>query len=82
MLYNSLVLIATLAGGLATGEPIRRRSPLVVKDAINVPAVWSRVGSGPADHIIELRMGLKQANFDELERHLYEGELLNISPAF
>lgn len=74
MLFNSLVLIATLAGGVAIAEPIRRRSPLVVKESTNVPAAWSRVSKGPADHVIELRMALKQARFDELERQLYEGK--------
>ncbi|KAA6413001.1 MAG: tripeptidyl peptidase [Lasallia pustulata] len=34
--------------------------------------MWTRVGPAPADHRINLQIGLKQSQFDELERHLYE----------
>jgi len=30
------------------------------------------IGAAPKDHIINLRIALKQSRFDELERHLYE----------
>jgi len=43
-----------------------------LKERINVPLGWERVAPAPADHIIRLRIGLPQANFAELERHLQE----------
>lgn len=43
-----------------------------MKDTHNVPKKWSRVGSAPAEHSITLNIGLKQDQFAELERHLYE----------
>jgi tripeptidyl-peptidase-1 len=52
---------------------LKSRTPYAVKDRHNVPRQWNRVGQAPAVHIIELQIGLKQGNFDELERHLYEG---------
>lgn len=39
-----------------------------------MPSKWSRVGPAPGDHRINLSIGLKQGQFNELERHLYEGE--------
>ena len=43
-----------------------------VKEAIEPPRGWSKVKPAPADHLIDLRIGLPQPNFVELERHLYE----------
>ena len=43
-----------------------------VKESILPPRGWTKSQSAPADHIIELRIGLPQPNFAELERHLYE----------
>ncbi|KAI4253479.1 MAG: hypothetical protein L6R42_007567 [Xanthoria sp. 1 TBL-2021] len=39
---------------------------------------WTRIRPAPADHVVKLQIALKQSQFDELERHLYEGE----SPVF
>ncbi|KAI0758086.1 tripeptidyl peptidase A [Fomes fomentarius] len=43
-----------------------------VKESIQPPRGWTKSQPAPADHIIELRIGLPQPNFAELERHLYE----------
>ena len=43
-----------------------------VKEAIAPPRGWSKVKPAPADHLIDLRIGLPQPNFAELEKHLYE----------
>ena len=62
-------------------SPVRVRSPYVVKDKHNVPNRWSNVGPAPADKLINLHIGLRQSQFDELERHLYEGRSLpNTTP--
>jgi hypothetical protein len=44
-----------------------------LKEYHHVPRSWSRIGAAPPDHIINLRIGLAQSRFDELERSLYEG---------
>ena len=44
-----------------------------VKETHHVPMKWSRVGPAPVWHTIRLQIGLKQRNFGELERHLYQG---------
>jgi len=74
MLIAYPALVALLAFVNTTiGSPIRARSPYAVKDTHHVPRKWSRVGPAPSNHVIHLQIGLKQSQFDELERHLYEG---------
>ena len=70
---RSLVLTLAIGAGIAVGSPIRVRTPYAVKETHPVPAKWSRVGPAPGDHVINLSIGLKSSQFDELERHLYEG---------
>lgn len=43
-----------------------------VKESIQTPRGWVKRERAPADHAIELRVALPQANFAELERRLYE----------
>ena len=65
-------------------SPVRVRSPYVVKDKHHVPNRWSNIGAAPADKFINLHIGLRQSQFNELERHLYEGTSImsqNKSPA-
>ncbi|MCJ1320877.1 hypothetical protein MMC15_006218 [Xylographa vitiligo] len=69
---RSLVLTLAIGAGIAVGSPIRVRTPYAVKETHPVPAKWSRVGPAPGDHVINLSIGLKSSQFDELERHLYE----------
>ena len=66
-----LPLLAFVASSLAT--PVSVRSTYAVKDTHFVPKKWKRVGPAPTDHLISLQIGLKQSQFAELERHLYEG---------
>ncbi|KAK0190627.1 tripeptidyl peptidase A [Armillaria mellea] len=44
----------------------------VVKERIVPPQEWIPDGLPPSNHIVELRIGLRQSDFDALERHLYE----------
>ncbi|KAI1372962.1 tripeptidyl-peptidase 1 precursor [Hypoxylon crocopeplum] len=63
---------ALLAAQASLANPVRSRTPYRVKDAHHVPRGWKRVRRAPADHVIDLQIGVKQSNFAELERHLYE----------
>ena len=47
-------------------------SPSLVKEKIFPPSGWIQHSRAPADHKIELRIGLPQPNFHVLEQHLYE----------
>lgn len=60
-------------------EPVNIRSEYAVKDSHPVPDGWSYVGRASPDHVIELHIALRQAHFDILEKHLYEGKPSGIS---
>jgi hypothetical protein len=67
----SLLLFGDRAFGL-----VAKRFPsssYQLKEYHHVPRSWSRTGAAPPDHIISLRVGLKQSRFDELEKNLFEG---------
>ncbi|KAH6692118.1 tripeptidyl peptidase-like protein [Leptodontidium sp. MPI-SDFR-AT-0119] len=49
-----------------------KKSLYTLKERHHVPRSWSRVGPAPAQHMIQLQIGLKQGQFSELERQLYE----------
>ena len=67
----SLALLA--ASTTILSSPLRLRTEYAVKDTHNVPSKWYDVGPAPAHALLHLHISLKQSQFDELERHLYEG---------
>ena len=67
-------VVAALFAGFVAGTPLSLRSPYVVKETHLPPKKWKNIGPAPADHLINLQIGLKQGQFDQLERHLHEGE--------
>jgi tripeptidyl-peptidase-1 len=73
MLGRSIFLSAAVAAQTILGTPIRARTEYSVKETYPIPRGWSPAGRAPGNHMLHLQIGLKQENFDELERHLYEG---------
>ena len=63
----------------ARSEGRSSSSSYKVKERHHVPRQWFEAGPAAADDIIQLQIGLKQSQFAELERHLYEGGLLPFS---
>ncbi|OTB02283.1 hypothetical protein M426DRAFT_322859 [Hypoxylon sp. CI-4A] len=73
MVGFTLAFSALLAVQAAVAKPVvSRNTPYRVKDSHHVPRAWRRVKRAPGDHVIDLQIGVKQSNFAELERHLYE----------
>ncbi|KAF2501113.1 tripeptidyl-peptidase 1 precursor [Lophium mytilinum] len=72
MVLLTSVLSVAIAAQAVFCSPVRSRSPYVVKETHNVPRQWKRVSRAPSAHTIDLHIGIKQGQFDELERHLYE----------
>ncbi|KAF4631648.1 hypothetical protein G7Y89_g6475 [Cudoniella acicularis] len=68
----SILFAATIGAQSVLASPIRARTAYNVKEVHNVPRKWKNIGRAPADHRLHLQIGLKQDNFDELDRHLYE----------
>jgi hypothetical protein len=71
MYFAPSVLVAALAAR-ALATPIAR-SPYVVKETHYVPQEWTKQDRSHGGKTIQLQIGLKQGRFDELDRHLYEG---------
>lgn len=57
---------------LALAVPLASKTDYALKSSHNAPQEWKKLGRADPDHLISLRIGLKQNQFDELERHLYE----------
>lgn len=70
----SLLLSAAIATQAVLATPIRARSPYIVKETHNAPNGWTKLNRAQGDGVIDLSIALKQSNFAELERQLYEGE--------
>lgn len=74
-MYIFSVPLALLAASTTIlSSPLHSRTEYAVKDTHNVPNKWHKVGPAPAHKLLRLHIGLKQSQFDELERHLYEGK--------
>ncbi|CAG8950296.1 hypothetical protein HYFRA_00006789 [Hymenoscyphus fraxineus] len=67
-------LIFSLAATLqvAVSTPIQSRTAYKVKETHYVPRAWRVVDEAPKSHIVNLNIALKQGDFEELDRHLYE----------
>lgn len=57
---------------VAICAPFSGQNLCLTKDEVATPVKWSRLGSAPHDHTVNLHIGLKNAKFHELERHLLE----------
>ena len=68
ILFTGVFAQAVLATPIA-------RSTYAVKETHYVPRRWTQKGRAPKDQMLALQIGIKQGNFNELERHLYEGTL-------
>jgi tripeptidyl-peptidase I len=71
--WRNLACSLLLSAATVLGSPLRARSAYSVKDTHRVPSRWTKIGVPSANHMVRLTIGLKQSRFDELERHLNEG---------
>ena len=65
---RSAVLWAAL-GALAAAAPAEYTHKM--KETVRAPRGFTALRPAPSGHVIELRIGLPQPNFAELEEHLY-----------
>jgi tripeptidyl-peptidase I len=67
-------LVLSLLSSLAAAAPSANAARKLVKESVNAPRGWTKRDDVPvpADYPLRLRIGLPQARFDELEKHLYE----------
>lgn len=73
-MLRSISLSFVAFGLIASATPLSSSSrAFAVKDSLNLPNKWKRVGAASPEHVLTLQIGLKQTSFDELEKQLYEG---------
>jgi tripeptidyl-peptidase I len=77
--WRNLACSLLLSAATVLGSPLRARSAYSIKDTHRVPSRWTKIGEPSADHMVRLTIGLKQSRFDELERHLNEGNWRTLS---
>jgi subtilase family serine protease len=68
---SSCIALLSLYASL-TRRVIALPAAYLVKESIEVPEGWVKVGRATAGHTLNLRLGLPQPNFGLLEQHLYE----------
>ena len=68
------ILFIAIAAQAVLSTPVHPRSSYAVKETHHVPQKWTKVGPASPGHMIHLQIAVKQGQFDELERHLYEGK--------
>lgn len=71
--FYSVPLALLAASTTILSSPLQSRTDYAVKDTHVVPKKWSKIGPAPGHALLHLHIGLKQSQFAELERHLYEG---------
>ena len=73
MRVSSGLLTLALVIEAALGSPVRRAG-YALKERSRIPRQWTESGPAPPEGRMVFSVGLKQSNFDELERQLYEGK--------
>lgn len=73
MLGASVLLALAVAVQSVLGSPVQSRTAYAVRETHRVPRRWQKMGRAPSDKVLNLQIGIKQGQFGELERHLYEG---------
>jgi tripeptidyl-peptidase-1 len=68
------LLLAVLSVGAASVFADRNKLSYAVVESHEPPQQWKRLGSAPSDKMFQMKIGLEQSGFDELERELYQGE--------
>ena len=71
-----ILLTFFLTAEFSWSSPVLHHSPYVVKESFSVPQKWSRLARAPSNHVLNLQIALRQSQFDDLERDLYEGKTI------
>lgn len=75
----SILLTIAIAVEAAVSTPIQARTAYSIKGKHPVPRQWTRRDRAPRTQMLQLQIGVKQSNFADLERHLYEGRFCSSS---
>lgn len=73
MYYPIVGTLLPLMALQCAASSVKPRTPYKVKSNHPIPSQWQKLDRAPADHRLEMRIGLTQSRFNDLERELYEG---------
>ena len=73
MILTPFFLLSAARVFLDSAWAIPLGTSYATKETHSVPPGWTNVGVAPSNHQLELKIGLKQDRFHELEKRLYEG---------
>jgi hypothetical protein len=78
-IFRDVLTAFLVCASTISASTFHHRADYALKERHHVPRSWSRVGPAPSQHKIQLHIGVKQGNFSELERNLYEGNVLRLT---
>ncbi|CAG9993160.1 unnamed protein product [Clonostachys byssicola] len=67
-----IYLVSALAAHAANAAPTHDERSYQIKETHIVPRKWQKIERAPSSHIIDLQIGVRQGNFEELEKRLNE----------
>ena len=70
MIFRRYIVLVFTGLSLSLAGPTA--PPFHLKERIDPPRHWVKLGPAPVDHVVTLRIALPQPNFSVLEQHLYE----------
>lgn len=82
MFVTTIFLAVFAATRVVFSTPIQPRPRYSIKESHRAPQKWTRLGRAPRSRMLSLQIGVKQSQFETLERHLYEGLLTKLSTSF
>ena len=70
-----MATLLLLLAPAAVATPIKniQKREHAVKSSHTTPRKWKKQAAAPLDHVLQMQIGLKQGNVDDLIRHLDEG---------
>lgn len=74
MVQLAIVVAALAAIGVDAAATPRARTLYQVKETHSIPRKWQKRDRAPESHVIDLQIGVRQSNFEELEKRLFEGK--------
>lgn len=74
MMLGSFVFAGAVFAQAVLATPIAR-STYAVKETHYAPRQWTQMGRAPKTLMLALQIGVKQGDFAQLERSLYEGKV-------
>lgn len=74
MVQLAFIVAALAANAVNAAATPRARSVYQLKETHPAPRRWQKREPAPQSHVIDLQIGVRQSNYEELEKRLFEGK--------